>query len=186
MDDMTTHEPRLTLDDLLTRGGVGQAKRETSESNHKRTAYQYVMLRDHLLSGASIDKNIAKERYGIVHSSLGTTISKLQRAHGWRLEKTRHWDRHGSRYTSYRVMLDKPARVDSEPPPAAAKTVSSAPSPDSIAVEKVVVICGKTGPEIMIVGEGEQGDKPPYRFTRDQLRYMFVNLKLFGDQAKEQ
>lgn len=183
MDDMTAHEPRLTLDDLLTRGGVGQATHETSESNHKRMAYQYVMLRDHLLSGASIDKNIAKERYGIVHSSLGTTISKLQRAHGWRLEKTRHWDRHGSRYTSYRVMLDKPVKIETEQPAEAAVPV---PPPECINVEKLNVIFGKTGPEILIVGEGEPDTKLPYKFSTAHLRYLFVNLKLFGEQAKEQ
>lgn len=184
MDDMIAHEPRPAHGDLLARTGNGQAEPVSPMSSHKQTAYQYIMLRDHLLSGAPIDPHIARERYGIPHSSLGTTISKLQRAHGWRLEKTRHYDRHGTRYTSYRVMLDKYAKVEAEPPAATATASASVP-PECIAVEKVNVIFGKHGPEILIVGEGEPADKPPYKFSRDHLRYLFVNLKLFGEQAKE-
>lgn len=185
MDDMITHEPRPAHGDLLARASNGQAEPCSPMSSHKQTAYQYIMLRDHLLSGAPIDQHIARERYGIRHSSLGTTISKLQRAHGWRLEKTRHYDKHGARYTSYRVMLDKPAKVDAEPPAAATVAAPMVPSPDCIAVERCNVIFGKNGPEILIVGEGEPADKPPYKFTRDHLRYLFVNLKLFGEQAKD-
>lgn len=185
MEEAITHEPRPAHGDLLARAGNGQADPPSPMSSHKQTAYQYIMLRDHLLSGAPIDPHIARERYGIRHSSLGTTISKLQRAHGWRLEKTRHYDKHGARYTSYRVMLDKPVRVDAEQPATATAAAPVAPSPDCIAVEKVNVIFGKHGPEILIVGDGEPADKPPYKFTRDHLRYLFVNLKLFGEQAKD-
>jgi hypothetical protein len=185
MEEAINHEPRPTHGDLLAKATNDQTGHESSTSRAKREAFQYILIRDHLLTGAPLDKFNAKELYGVKDTSLATTISKLSEAHGWRLEKRRHYDRHGSRYTSYRVMLDKSVKVDTEPPATATVAAPVASSPDCIVVEKVNVIFGKHGPEILIVGEGEPADKPPYKFTRDHLRYLFVNLKLFGEQAKD-